>query len=1615
MTPVGRFLGELRRRRVVRVGIGYAVVGWITLQVAGEVVPALGLAESAVTLVLVLILLGFPLALVLAWAYDLTPDGVRRAASPERWRQVPELLEQALALDTAQRNEFVQRATRHDAALRAELESLLAAHVRAGPLDRPLADWIEPPRSEDVAGRTIGHYVVLEKLGGGGMGVVYRARDQLLDRFVALKFLPPHLGLRTDAKQRFLIEAQAAAALDHPNICTVHEVGETPAGQLFIAMPYYDGETLAQRIARGRLPVGEAVDLAIQAARGLAKAHDRGIVHRDIKPANLILTADGVLKIVDFGIAKLADVTGPSHTHGTIAYMSPEHARGDAVTHRTDLWSLGVVLYEMLSGERPFRGGTDAIVLQSIAAAVVPPLPVEHAAESIGRIIERMLAADPEARYASATDLIRDLERFRAERARVLHDDATAAADADATGPTTTLARDGERRPATVVVANLSGYAGLVERLVPERLAWLSEQVRAAAAEIAARQGGVLDEFRDDELILLFGVSNSHEDHCLRAVRAALELHERVRSLREEKDGRNPDVRLHTGVASGLLVAQRTEGANGRYRVTGAAMHIARRLAAHAAADEVWIPPECHRVVGPFFDTEPRPALELRDRPNGIVPRRVIRHTGVRSRLDAALRSGLTHYVGRDAELGRLEQELAAAVGGAGHVVAITGEPGMGKSRLLYELRQRHARAGVQLLQGRCQSHGTTTSYLPFVEVLRTCFALNDDSSPQAAAAAVAQRVHEIAAELDEFVPLYLHLLSIESREHPVPRHLHGDQLRVAIQEAIAALLTLSARARPVLLLLEDWHWADDASQAVLEQIMDIAAESAFLGIVTSRQPIEWRGQLQHTALTLEPLGPDATAAMLRSIAGVDEFPDGVAAVLHARTGGNPFFLEEICHALLEEGTLRVSDRGVVLTGPLDALQLPDTVQAVIRTRLDRLERETRDTIRLASVVGREFSRSLLERALPHAGRLPNALQGLKAAGLIQQVRVVPDAVFRFKHALTQEVAYGSLLEHQRRELHGRVASAIETLYDGRLRDHWQQLAYHHSGAEHWPQAVEYGTRAADRLTALSEFSEALTLLERCEDWLDRIEPEPAAGVRIEILLRQERLCETLGLRGRQQLLIDRLIALLEHSGDDAHLAEVLLRQGDLCTLLHEWDRAERALEASLRIRRALGDPVGERNTLRSLGLMQWHQGRHDDALRSIEATLALDRERGDIAAIVGDLSNKGAVLKACGDLDRARAVLEEALALSERAAGGDPNLPSGIKLHYILHNLANVCRAQGDIDGALTHLQRSVSLTHQKHLPIQVSYHYTSIAHIALQQGRVEESIRIYRQAVDAGRRANYSPGLSQALSMLGEVLVGLGRHEDALSCLHEAAALFAQLKDPAAEARMRALEGTAHEAIGRTLRQAGADPDTVRAHFDAALALAAARSDAAAEARIRNSLGILAWEHGEFERALSEYERALAGYRSLADENAVGLILNSIAVTLLKLGRYDDADRVLDEALGSHRAAGSVLLEAHALTACGELCEARAQTDRAIEHYEESRVLRERAGDRAGAGWMLHRTALLAARTGAAAQARELVARASGVAAEVDDAELRAACAQLVGSVLNDRRQHAPLHHRA
>ena len=1527
--------------------------------------------------------------------------------------------------------------------------ALLAASDVVGVIDQPLDSLVSPFLQADEApttvvteSKTVSHYQLLERIPGGGMGVIYRARDTQLQRVVALKFLPSALGADARAKSRFLLEARAAAALDHRNVCTIHEIGESEDGQLFIAMPFYSGETLAARIARGPLPVATTVAIAGQIARGLAHAHERGTIHRDIKPANVMITPDDVVKILDFGIVKQGGVgfTRTGAAIGTLPYMSPERLHRQPVDVRTDIWSLGVVVYEMLAGRRPFDHEDEHALRDAIAYAPPPSIRVlrPDVPDELCRLVNDALAKDPDDRPASAETFAAALEALQRSLAPAASDSAASEARLRDEANTTSAADTaqvlpgGERRPASVVVSNLSGYAELVERCAVQEVDQVIRRLKRDAWEIVERHGGTVNEFNEERIVLLFGVPVSVEDHCARAVRAAIDLRALVCRWRTTPTARS--LALHTAVDTGETAVQRLDASTIPYRIAGRPVRRAAQISAHACTDEILLSPEAERAVAGQFHVTPASPISLPNESVAFTPAKVVEERLQQDRLDRlAERGDLTEFTGRERELASVVEAFEDVRAGRGRFVTITGDAGLGKSRLLLEFRRTLDSSSSTLLIGRCSSYAQSTPYMPFLHAMRQLLEMELSSGRTWSDADAAARIGRFAG-LERFLPFYLRLLSIPSDRYRLLEPEPGEQHRVTVQEALVALFVANTAQQPLVLLLEDWHWVDAASHETLNRLIDVLAQHRLLAVVTTRSPeaADWQRRDAHRAIELRPLSQSPTSAMLHAVFGADEVPVELTARVYERTGGNPFFLEEIAHSLVEAGTIRVEERRVRVAGAFDSVHIPPTVQAVIRTRLDRLHLEVRQVLRTASVVGRDFTRRLLVRVISDPERVSRGLAVLVEAGLIRQTAVLPEPAYTFRHALTQEAAYAGLLEHQRADLHALVGEAIEAEHAGQLDERLDRLAQHFSLAENWPKAVHYGLASTERMTGLSQFVEALQLLDRTHEWVAMLDEESRRSTSIEILFRQERLCDTVGLRDRQRQILGQLVELLQADEGAPRLAEAYRRKGELHTLLNELDLAEEALDRALRLQREQRDELGERASLRGLGFLRWSEGRYEEALEYNEAALAIDRQHGRLSAVVGDLHNVGAILTAMGNLERARGYLLEALDISEPARGGlDPAFVDVWQSRvHVLFSYGCLLARRGELDEALAYLGPESECA-KHHIRHYAAYFLVAAADVQLRKGKVAECLESFRNAIDSNRRMHFAPQLVQALRLYGQTLMGLGREREAIAPLKEAADVCADLSDRASAALMWSQVARAHErlggfveahqawqcalnfrretgdgrgeaealeALGRVARRHLPASVALR-YYEEAIARATAIGDAARAARLHNSAGIIEWSRGNHAGALTRFESALEVFRALGDLAGCGQMMNSTGVALSALGRRAEAREQLGQAIAHHRRHAHRQLEGHALAALGDICWDEGQPDEALDWYEQSLRLRVEIGDRRGEGWMLQRLARLHAATGDRQDAEALLRRATDLSVSCSDEELMQACEEVPG----------------
>ncbi|MCH7824732.1 MAG: tetratricopeptide repeat protein [Acidobacteria bacterium] len=1514
-------------------------------------------------------------------------------------------------------------------------------------------------------GTRLGIYEIGELLGEGGMGSVYRARDTKLGRDVAIKVLLRNLASDPKLLARFEREAKVLASINHPNIATIYGF-EDVDGTPYLVLEYLEGETLAQALQRGRLPTAAVLRAGIQIARALEAAHEKDVVHRDLKPSNVMLCRETV-KVLDFGIAKSfasgasdltrSDTSGGDLTEtgalvGTAPYMSPEQIRGGAVDKRTDVWAFGCVMFEAFTGTGPFARETVADTLAAILEyeprwELLP----DDCPANVGKLLRRCLQKDLARRARDLWDVRLELEEALAEVAPQdptaperpgepataaeqpdVHQPETLQTAAEAPPPTEAPAPEasdpgtherlsqGERRQTTILTSTVGAYGTMAEQLAVDESERALAEIHRIVKAIVATHGGIVNRFARGELLVLFGVPTAHEDDPLRAIRAALDIHRQVRAaLADVEERLGEPIRMNTAIHSGPVVVRiATEGGE-EFTIAGPTLQMADRLATEAAADEILISADCHRVAAPFFDTEPLPTITLRGTAEQVVPYRVIAEKERQSRFEAAAELDLTRYTGRDREMHMLRSSLEAAMTGNGQLLTLEGEVGVGKSRLLYEFSHGGDCDQAALVRGRCRSDGAGLPYLPFIEALKSVLEIPEDA-PTIDAESVASRIIAINPALDDFIPLYLHLLSIESPDYELPQHLQGDDFRIAMLEALSAIFTLPANERPVVMLLEDWHWADEASREVLSQLTSMLAAFAMLVIVTYRPEgdFDWGRGSERRHLTLEPLSEEFSVEVIKSVLGVQGFPTDLARMIHERTGGNPFFLEEVCHALEEEGVVRIEDAQATLTGSLDAVYLPDTVQAVILTRLDRLDPEPREVVRLASVVGREFGRRILERTMEDTGQLLTVLGQLKELGIVQQIAVVPEAVYRFKHALTREVAYGSLLPHQLRGLHGRVGEAIESLYPDRVDEHAARLAHHFGAAEEWEKAIEYGRRAAHKASRLQRADEALPLLESVHLWLTKLPESTDRQARLaDVLLEMERACETLGRRSRQEDLINELTRLLEPAGASVRLVKTRIRQGELNVLLGQFEAADKPLREAISMTTELGDRELERAARRGLGFLRWQEERYDEAIECNERALEISVELEDDDAQGRDRANLASVLRSAGEPEKAIEHMTQALELTDLEANHANH-------GYLLNILGKIYRDLGDDDSALAAIEQARQLCADERIHIGLCFNLSAMATIYMERGDTDRCHELYEEMAQVSRTINYAEGLSIATRRLGELLFSLRHDDEALLYFEENAALSAQLRDQESEATSWTRIGELHERNGRAddavaawakvqqlredTRDSGGeieahegiaratrmqDSDAAISHYNTALTLAIGLDDKPKQGELLNSMAITQWRAGNFHEALEFYERALRVFEGLDDEVHQGLVLNSIAVALRDMERPADALKRAEDALEVNRRTGQEVLEGHSLAVLGDVHFAMDKLSEALDHYQASLDLRRQIGDRPGEGWMLYRLSQVCAAQDMADLATSYAHEATQIAEEIDDTELRAA----------------------
>jgi class 3 adenylate cyclase len=749
-------------------------------------------------------------------------------------------------------------------------------------------------------------------------------------------------------------------------------------------------------------------------------------------------------------------------------------------------------------------------------------------------------------------------------------------------------ALEGERKQVTVLFADLKASMELLADRDPEDARRLLDPVLERMMEAVHRYEGTVNQVMGDGIMALFGAPVAHEDHAVRACYAALRMQESVKRYADDvlrREGALPQIRV--GMNSGEVVV-RSIGSDLRmdYTAVGQTTHLAARMEQLAAPGTTLLTIATLRLVEGFVQLTPRGPVPVRGVAEPVEVFELSGATHARRSFEAAAARGLSRFVGRQTELAILAQGLEQAKTGRGQIVAPVGEPGVGKSRLFWEFTHSHRMQGCLVLESGSVSYGRATSYLPIIDLLKGYFRIQDRDEHRQIREKVIGKLLALDPLLERTVPAFLALLDVpidDSGWHA----LDPSERRHRTLDAVKRLLLRESHVQPLVLVIEDLHWIDAETQALLDSLIDSLPTARVLLLVNYRPEYHhsWGGKTYYRQLRVDPLRPESAEELLDALLGDGADLKPFKRLLIERTDGNPFFIEESIRTLVETQAL-VGDRGAYsLARGIATLAVAPTVQAVLASRIDRLPANEKNLLQMAAVIGKDVPYSLLEAIaeVPEAA-LRHALGHLQASEFLYETRLFPDLEYTFKHALTHEVAYSSLLADRRRTLHARIVGAIEQLYPSRLTEHVERLAHHALRGEVWDKALTYLRQAGVKVEGRAANREAVDYFERSLSALRHL-PETRESLEQAIELRFDlrrplfqlgetdkmlgylreaaALAETLGDRLRQGWALAQLGGHAWISGNQAEALDLSQRAHDIAVAVPD---VALQIHASLRV-----------------------------------------------------------------------------------------------------------------------------------------------------------------------------------------------------------------------------------------------------------------------------------------------------------------------------------------------------------------------------------------------------------------------------------------------------------------
>jgi class 3 adenylate cyclase/tetratricopeptide (TPR) repeat protein len=986
----------------------------------------------------------------------------------------------------------------------------------------------------------------------------------------------------------------------------------------------------------------------------------------------------------------------------------------------------------------------------------------------------------------------------------------------------TRAALEGERKQVTVLFADVKGSMDLAERVDAEEWHAILDRFFRILTEGVHRFEGTVNQYTGDGMMALFGAPLAHEDHALRACGAALHLRDEVQRLADElRTTRGLAFAVRMGVNSGEVVVGRIgDDLRMDYTALGHTVGLAQRMEQLAEPGKPLVTEYTARMVSGFFDLRDLGPSQVK---GAAEPVRLYELVGVgrlRTRFEASRARGLSRFVGRGAEMAVLEEALERSLAGRATIVGVVGEAGVGKSRLCHEFVERCRARGITFIDAHAVPHGKAIPLLPWMEFTRKAFGIGEQDDDEMARQKIAGRMLLSDPGLRDALPIAFQFLGVPDPARPALR-LEPEALQRELVEIHTRLLRLRAeRGEFWAVLFEDLHWFDPASEALLATLQDLAIGTPTLGIVTFRPSYDapWMSGPGYRRLMVAPLGPEALAELLRDLLGGDPSVTPLVERLPGRTGGNPFFIEEVVRTLVEAGSLVGSHGAYRLARPVDELAIPPTVQAVLAARIDRLPAREKALLQTAAVVGREVPHAVLRRVVDLSDDdLASGLRALVAGDFMHESGLPPDPEFAFRHALTQEVAYNSQLGEQRARVHGAVARAIEALHSDRLEERAALLAHHYEGARDAYTAARWHARAADWVAGRDRGQLA-------QHWRRVRELLTNAPETQESLALRVRACRhildsvTLGSAEDFTGLFDEGMALAERLEDPAPRVRLLNVYANSLIFAGRLEESERCFRESMRLADASGNQF-----LRFLARVPLTRafiiaGYLDEALAASAEAEVLGRDRPELEHEPGLspygllLVQRGRALTYLGRPGEGARAIDQAIGLARTRQ--ERELTAFAQLCRVFP-----CDVMGEAEQELVYAQRAYEAAEASANTFLRALALSALGQAHITGGRWREALEALTDlgaAIRAGRAAPLVE--SDTVSLLAEAQLGAGDVAAARETADAAVEVARHYRRPVSELR-------AHVARARVL-VGGRDGDTTepaRAALEAARALVA------------------------------------------------------------------------------------------------------------------------------------------------------------------------------------------------